>query len=146
MIPLADRIADAIEHEEGFCVTKAEARARGIRFPTLAQEQANPGNVRRWSDLHPVRRGYLDFALWAKQQGKPPEAALPEGRRVLRALVAQYLRGKYTGSKVPTLYQMFAVYAPSKDKNNPKAYAEHVSARIGVPPDVQLLPDLPEAA
>jgi len=32
---------------------------------------------------------------------------------VLRKLVSQYADGKYTGGKVPTLREMFAVYAPA---------------------------------
>lgn len=33
-----------------------------------------------------------------------------------------------------TLYEFFSVYAPSADKNNPKAYAEDVARQIGISP------------
>jgi hypothetical protein len=51
---------------------------------------------------------------------------------VLRKVVGHYLDGKYTGSKVPTLREMFAVYAPASDRNDPEAYAGFVVQEPGV--------------
>jgi hypothetical protein len=131
---LIDRIADAIAHEEGFY----------LKGPSLAKRNLNPGNIRQWmhgGKAYPTYRGYVDFGAWAKGDATD---GLAEGWRVLKALVGQYVAGKYTGGRVPTLYQMFEVYAPAADANHPKGYAEFVAKSIGVPADQALQPDLPE--
>jgi hypothetical protein len=46
--------------------------------------------------------------------------------------VTHYLDGRYTGGKPPSLAQMFKVYAPSADGNQPAAYARFVASRLGV--------------
>ncbi len=132
-----DKIARAIAEYEGFF-------ARRTR-PTLAQRNANPGNVRSWKDArgrpYPRFRGYVDFVAWASEKfpGATHEEisrrAVEEGWRVLRVLVSQYLAGKYTGNKTPTLYEMFRVYAPASDGNDPERYARYVASRLGIPPD-----------
>ena len=133
MTELINRIAEAIAHMEGFY-------APG---PSLAKRNRNPGNIRQWSKggvLYPKYEGYVDFCAWAAGDAV---AGLAEGWRVLFALVGQYVSGEYTGGHVPTLYQMFEVYAPSADANHPKQYAEFVAARIGIPPDQSLAPPRP---
>ncbi len=142
---LIDRLARAIAKREGFFVTEARAKARGLKYPTRAQRNANPGNVREWRDRknrpYPRAGGYVDFVAWASNKipGVSPEKmsqmALAEGWRVLQKLVSQYLDGKYTGGKAPTLRDMFAVYAPASDGNDPEAYAQFVAKELGVAAD-----------
>lgn len=145
---LIEKIARAIAEMEGFFVTEAQAKARKIAYPTLAQRNANPGNIRSWKDAqgrpYPQFRGYVDFVEWASERfpGVSREEisrrALEEGWRVLRVLVGQYLDGKYTQGRPPTLEEMFRVYAPSADGNHPANYARFVAGRIGIRPDQPL--------
>jgi hypothetical protein len=140
----------AIAEREGFYVKQAEALARGQRWPTRAQRNYNPGNIRRWATLHgiqyPKSGGYVDLLKWAKQvypqrdgSGDWETLALAEGWRMLAKLVGHYLDGRYTGGEVPTLQQMFRVYAPSADANDPESYAKFVAERVGIAPDVPLV-------
>jgi hypothetical protein len=133
---------------EGYNVTEAEAKARGISYPTTALKHANPGNIRAWADAHgrpyPQAHGYVDFVAWAAQQfpGLPREEmsarATAEGWRVLRVLISCYLDGKYTEGKPPTVRQMYAKYAPAADANDPNSYAGHVAAALGIHPDTKI--------
>ncbi len=43
---------------------------------------------------------------------------------------------RYKGTM--TLYEFFAVYAPSSDNNNPRHYAEFVAKYIGIPADTKI--------
>ena len=124
---LASKIAEAIAKVEGFYLTR----------PTLAKRQGNPGNIRRWSNHgpYPTRNGFVDFVAWADGDY---ERGVAEGWRVLRLLVDRYIGGNYTGGKSPSLRQMFHVYAPSSDHNNPDQYAEAVAKAIGVDADTPL--------
>lgn len=138
---LIDRLAQAIAHVEGYYV-------RGQK-PTLAQRNANPGNIRQWRDVkkrpYPTRSGYVDFVEWARRQY--PRAtedeirrhAEAEGWRVLRVLIGQYVNGRYTGGRPPTIEEMCRVYAPASDRNDPAAYARAVAARLGVAPNQRLI-------
>jgi hypothetical protein len=145
---LIARLAHAIAEQEGFFITEAQAKARGIRYPTRAQINANPGNIRAWKNAsgtsYPIAGGYVDCVAWAaaKFPGASHEEisrrALDEGWRILRVLIGQYLNGRYTSGKPPTLAQMFKVYAPSADGNQPAAYARFVASRLGVPEDKPL--------
>ena len=69
---LLDRLARAIAENEGFFVTEAQAKARKIRYPTRAEINANPGNLRAWRDAkgqpYPTSGGYVDFVGWASHQ------------------------------------------------------------------------------
>ena len=146
---LLDRLARAIAENEGFFVTEAQAKARKIRFPTRAQINANPGNLRAWRDAkchsYPTSSGYVDFVGWASNQfpGMSREEmsrrALDEGWRILRVLVGQYIDGRYTGGKPPTVEEMFRTYAPASDANDPAGYARFVAGRLGVRPDQRLI-------
>jgi len=141
------RLVQAIAEHEGFFVTEDQAKARKIKFPTLAQRNANPGNIRSWKDAagrqYPQSMGYVDFVTWASGRfpGASPEElrrrAVEEGWRILRVLVGQYLDGKYTGHP-PTLYEMFGKYAPASDSNDPQNYARVVAGKVGIRPDVPL--------
>lgn len=135
-------LARAIAEHEGFYITPEQAAWRNIRWPTRAQRHANPGNIRNWSRAHPVEDGYINFYAWADIYF-PQDVGITrkhraegEGWRVLKALIAQYIRGKYTRDpetrqeKPPTLRQFFAVYAPKEDANDPKSYAAAVCAKL----------------
>ncbi len=135
-------MARTIAAREGFSVTEAQAKARALQFPTRAQRNANPGNVREWHDAKrqdcPQAGGYVDFVPWASAAfpgaslAELGQKALAEGWRVLRKLVSQYVEGKYTGKKVPTLREVFAVCAPATDRDDPDAYAQFVAHELGV--------------
>lgn len=47
--------------------------------------------------------------------------------RVLRKLVGCYVDCRYTGGKLPTIREMFVVYAPASDGNDPEGYAQFVA-------------------
>jgi len=138
---LIEKIARAIAEMEGFYVNAAH--------PTLAQRNANPGNIRQWRDArgrpYPTHRGYVDFVAWASarfpgaSRDEISRRAIEEGWRILRMLIGQYLDGKYTQGKPPTIEEMFRVYAPSSDGNHPANYARFVASKIGARPDQRLI-------
>jgi len=136
---------------EGLIDTLARAMFRqGHGVKPKEVKFSNPGFVRFWDSRHPVRTrdgalmghptkpidgAFVDFDAWAMgDTGK----ALDEGWRVFRALIWQYIEGKYNLNRPPTLRQMIAKYAPSADGNDPKVYTENVAAWAGVDPDVVL--------
>ncbi len=141
---LIERIAQAIAEKEGFYLTGAQASRRRIRYPSRAQRNANPGNVRTWRDArgkrYPTDGGYVDFVAWASARypglaGEPlNQKAIEEGWRVLQVLVGQYIDGRYTEGKPPSLTEMFGVYAPGADGNDPEGYAKSVADQLEVQP------------
>jgi hypothetical protein len=138
---LIEKIAHAIAEMEGFYRTAAR--------PTLAQRNANPGNIRQWRDSrgrpYPTAKGYVDFVAWASERfpgasrEEMSQRAIGEGWRILRVLIGQYLDGRYTQGKPPTAEEMFRVYAPCADGNHPATYPGFVASRIGARPDQRLL-------
>jgi hypothetical protein len=86
----------------------------------------------------------VDFVAWAAAKfpgtshDEISRRALAEGWRILRVLVGHYLDGRYTGGKPPTIAQMFRIYAPSADGNQPEAYARFVASRLGIAEDKPL--------
>lgn len=129
---LIDVISKSIAHHEGYYVTAQEAQKRGMRWPTRAQRNRNPGNLRgTWNpkgqrDGPDPKTSYMIFdteeAGWA----------------ALKKLCNQYLSGKYNKnhpnpklkSDRPSLRQWFAVYAPAEDANNPESYAAGVAKAL----------------
>lgn len=146
---LIQKLARAIAEKEGFFVTEAQAKARKIPYPTRAQRNANPGNIRAWRDakrrLYPMSGGYVDFVTWASERfpgasrEETSRRALEEGWRILRVLAGQYLDGRYTGGQAPTIEEMFRVYALAADGNDPAGYARFVAGRLGVSPNQPLI-------
>jgi len=141
---LIQSVAQAIAEKEGFYLTEAQARKRWIRYPSRAQRNANPGNVRAWRDARGKRYrtdgGYVDFVAWASARypalaGETlSQKAVEEGWRVLRVLVGQYIDGRYTEGKPPSIVEMFQVYAPGTDGNDPEGYARFVADKLEVLP------------
>lgn len=146
---LIERLSQLIAEKEGFFVTEEKAKSRNMRFPTRAQINANPGNIRVWRNAkrqpYPALNGYVDFVAWAKEQmpGISEEDAkvrgLEEGWRVLRVLATQYVDGRYTKGDPPTAREMFSVYAPAEDNNDPVVYADFVAKQLGARPDQRLI-------
>ncbi len=136
---LLDKLARAIAEMEGFFSA----------HPTLAQRNANPGNLRAWRDAkgrpYPTSGGYVDFVGWASHQfpgishEEMSHRALEEGWRILRVLAGQYVDGHYTSGKPPTVEEMFRTYAPASDGNDPAGYALFVARKIGARPDQRLV-------
>lgn len=121
---LIDKISTAISQMEGFTISG-----------TLAERNANPGNIRSWKQAngqpYPQYKGYVDFVQWANGDSAK---ALEEGWRVLKKLVGQYIDGRYHNPP-PSFYQMFSTYAPASDANHPKQYAEFVAKACGTTAD-----------
>lgn len=145
---LIGSIAEAIAEKEGFRVTQDQAADRRIPWPTIAQRNANPGNIRAWRRNrrpYPTRGGFVDFVAWAATafpafgKAQQREAALKEGWRVLKVLISQYIDGRFTGGKPPSAKEMFAIYAPADDRNDPVAYAEFVAFRLAIRPEQPLI-------
>lgn len=121
-----DRLALAIAAREGFFVTEAQTKARGLKSATCGQRNANPGNVRKWHEPrgrdYPQARDYVDFVAWAfatfpgASVAELGQKALTEGWWVLRKLVGCYVDCRYTGGKLSTIREMFVVYAPSQQR------------------------------
>jgi hypothetical protein len=141
---LIQKLSEAIAEMEGFYITEAQAKARKIPYPTLAQRNSNPGNIRRWRRLgkpYPVSNNFVDFKAWAKETfpgmdaSNLEQAAINEGWRILKILVGQYIDGLYTGGRPPTFEEMFRIYAPAADKNNPQKYADFVAKKLGASPE-----------
>lgn len=121
---LINIIAESIARHEGYYVTQAEAQKRGMRWPTRAQRNRNPGNLRQWD---PKRNKYDDVDPAKRYVIFDTDAA---GWSALRKLCEQYLKGKYHQGKPPSLRQWFKVYAPAEDANNPESYAAGVAKAL----------------
>lgn len=62
-----------------------------------------------------------------------------EGFAALRQFLIYAAEGKLRAYKPDmTLYQFYAVYAPSADNNNPKNYAEAVAKDLGISPNTRI--------
>ena len=113
-----DRIAQAIMQFEGYFVG------------SLSYRNNNPGNLRFAGQAGTVGQDANGFAIFQNFQ---------DG---YDALIDQ-LRLAFTGaSRVykpsMSLYEFFATYAPAKDSNHPKEYAEFVAQQLGVMPNMTL--------
>lgn len=116
-------IANSIAHREGYYITAQQAQKRGMKWPTRAQRNNNPGNLRRWSrsdvyDSADPKNRYVIF---------PSDKA---GWAALHELCDQYMRGRYHGARKPSLREWFKVYAPAEDSNDPASYAAGVAKAL----------------
>ena len=126
---LVSTFAEAIGNYEGFFVTQEQAKARGIAWPTIAQKNGNPGNLRSWGD-RPINKGYAQFV---KSDGSPDPDA---GIRALFQQVSKMIKRNLTfltafqGERGPDGKLLsptsYGGYAPAADANNPKAYARFI--------------------
>lgn len=122
-----------IGHREGFFITEAEARARRIRFPTLAQKNHNPGNLRMWGS-YPIVAGYANFPA-----GQNCNGAVHDCKEGWRALYKQCYRNIF--DRGLSFHEFFAGqrdadgnvikngyygFAPKQDGNDPVSYAEYI--------------------
>ena len=85
-----------------------------------AQRNNNPGNIR-------------DTNTGELRSFKSPQ----EGWRALREDLTAKLTGKTKTGLTPnsTLYDFAKVYAPERDRNDPKSYAEFVANGLKIKPD-----------
>lgn len=136
-----DRLAVAISHYEGYWITPQQASERKIKYPTIAQRNRNPGNIRTWTrdgKVYPTTDGFVDFLAWARSRFPNEsdsvimELAAAEGWRVLRTLLEKRFSS-------PITLEAFCVsYAPFSDGNNPSLYARFLARRLGVRHDQPL--------
>jgi len=123
MNPLVLGIAQAIAKKEGFYVPGS-----------IAARNNNPGNLRSWGST-PIVSGYAKFAtvqdgwnaLYSQIQTNIGRGlTLNEFFAGQRDDLGNVILGGYSG------------YAPSKDGNQPIAYAAFVGSQVGIPVDVPL--------
>lgn len=110
------QIADRIAKVEGYYVTAKQAQQSRSKFPSLAQKNNNPGNIRSWG-TRPVVNGYAQFP------------SVEEGFKALRTQVDKVIKRGVTfreffGGKD----KVYPGYAPAADSNHPIQYATHVAA------------------
>jgi hypothetical protein len=121
----------------------------GYHRLSLAWQNRNPGNIEYWwgedGKKYPRWRGYVDFVAWAIRHWPPgakwadvERMAEEEGWRVLRTVVGQYIDGVYTDGKLPTLYEMFAHYLPTRGRISPEVCANYVANGAKIPPEIPL--------
>lgn len=122
-----EKFAEAIAEMEGFNVTQQAALRQGISFPTFAQRNKNPGNLRQW-ERRLNRNGYAEFA------------SVKEGFLALYAqIILNILRGLNTYEFFSGKRGVYSGYAPAADNNKPKLYAEFVAKRLNIDPNVELI-------
>lgn len=159
---LVKGIADAIEIEEGYHATEEhpwfptlpqqlinpgnmrrwrrdEPRQYGYidfwAFVNKGEAQAENMPRRPTKSTSLKQRQKVLAEIKAKMDLRNPELvkkAYQEGRRCLEALIGQYIDGKYTNGKSPSILKMFQTYAPSTDGNNPFRYADRVGKHLGL--------------
>lgn len=97
---------------------------------TRAWRNKNPGNLRFAHQVGCTGQDDKGFAIFPDYQ---------TGYIALRTLLVNACTGKSTVyHPTMTLYDFYAVYAPSFDNNDPRNYANVVAKRIGVSPTVQI--------
>lgn len=127
MFEFIEKFAEAIAEVEGFNLTQAQAVRIGTKWPTLAQRNHNPGNLRKWER----RLNKEGFALFGSAK---------EGFLALYAqIILNVLRGLTTYEFFKGKPGVYSGYAPANDGNKPKAYAETVAERLKIDPNVELL-------
>jgi len=121
-----DKFAEAIAEMEGFNVTQAGAVRTNTPWPTVAQKNNNPGNLRQW-ERRVNKTGYAYFA------------SRKEGFMALYAqILLNVLRGLNTYEFFAGKRGVYSGYAPANDGNKPKLYAEFVASRLGIDPAMEL--------
>lgn len=97
---------------------------------TVAWRNKNPGNLRFHNQLGNIGQDKRGFAIFPDYQ---------TGYNVLKTLLINACTGKSTVyHPTMTLYDFYAVYAPSFDNNDPRNYANVVAKRLGVSANTQI--------
>lgn len=122
---LIGALATAIAEYEGFFITKKQATVRKLAYPTLAQRNNNPGNLRPWPGCTlPVVGGYIKFS--EQEAGwRQLEKQIEKNVFTRRLTFAEFFGGK------PGVY---AGYAPGSDGNHPRKYAKFVADKLSAAP------------
>lgn len=108
-------------------MAQQQAVRQNIPYPTPAQKNRNPGNLRRW-ERRLNASGYANFA------------SNKEGFMALYAqILLNVLRGVNTYEFFGGKPGVYSGYAPASDRNKPKLYAEFVAKRLGIDPSVELI-------
>lgn len=122
-----EKFGEAIAEMEGFNLTQQQAVRNGAAFPTVAQRNKNPGNLRNW-ERRLSKNGYAEFA------------SVKEGFMALYAqIMLNVLRGLNTYEFFAGKRGVYSGYAPAADNNKPKLYAEFVAKRLGIDPNTELI-------
>lgn len=100
-------VAEAGAHQEGFYITEEQAKARKIKWPTVAQINNNPGNLAIWGS-HPIRHGFVHFLPDVVKPGQE----LPKDHAGWKALRRQYERMIFERHLT-----FFTMYAGQRDAN-----------------------------
>lgn len=100
-------------------------------FPgSRSRRNHNPGNFKYVGQYSAIGKDAQGFAIFPSDE---------VGWNHLLKVVYNACAGKSLAYKPEmTLYEYFAKYAPSHDKNDPKRYSEVVAEYIGVSPSVQI--------
>ncbi len=102
-------------------ISRAIAKQEGWFVPdSVARRHNNPGNLRSWGD-NPIVNGYAQF----KNEADGWAALFYQVQKNVRRKLS--LR-QFFGGKLP----VYSGYAPSKDGNQPIAYAAFVAKYLGL--------------
>lgn len=124
-----DAWALAIQKHEGYF-----APGQNSKYPkgTLSWQNKNPGNI-RYAGLFAslaIGKHPLNFCIFETYE---------KGLDALKLLLKRAGTGQSSVyDPEGDLYAFYERYAPSTDRNNPKAYAEAVAKSIGVPPTTKI--------
>lgn len=109
-------ITDRIAHFEGYFLTAKQAQQSRSKFPSTAQRNNNPGNIRSWG-TRPVVSGYAQF---------------PSAEEGFKALRSQVDRNVKRGLSFKEFFagkpNVYGGFAPAADSNHPVQYATFVAA------------------
>lgn len=118
-IQIIDDFIKAIATHEGFFSGKSR----------IAVECNNPGNIR----YSPLADGYRDYGTIAKPNIFAVFSTLEKGWAALRRDVEIKATGRSKHMKATeSILKFFEVYAPGRDNNDPRAYAEAVLKNVGL--------------
>ena len=118
-----EKICLAIQEHEGY-FPPCDTYPMGSR----SYRNNNPGNLRRSKFQAGTRAGFSYFNSYE------------EGFKALMWDIEQKCKGNTSTGLGPekTLLDLFKVYAPAEDQNDPTSYANTVAKKLGVPVSLKL--------
>lgn len=129
---------------EGFFVTEETAKAQRIMWPTIAQKNANPINLRAWGSF-PKEAGYAKFpgppvTAWhnvtaaSEQCVEGWKAAMRQCERNIfeRPLTFVTFFAGERDDKGVVLPGGYPGFAPAADANKPLTYAQFVVSQLAI--------------